>query len=70
MPDFEGFSKFIAKIWFEGDCCAIEGDTIQEALTAFKIVREVEYDPERHGPNGVDAQPGDPWLVSNYEARP
>ena len=45
---------------FGGD---LDSFDIQAKAIAYGLLIETEYDPEKHGPNDVDAEPGDSWLV-------
>lgn len=62
-PDYKGFTHEIIdgnkNRWFNDT----SGDVIQDAAVNYGIVKEVKYDPDIHGPNNVDAEPGDAWFV-------
>ena len=45
---------------FEG--CDLDGGAVQEKAVECGILKEVAYDPERHGEPDVDVEPGDPWF--------
>ncbi len=60
-PDYQGFSKWVMrKMWdsYDIDC----GD-LQDAAVKHGIIKEVPYDPEKHGESEYDQEPGDPWYV-------
>lgn len=39
------------------------GGDLQDLAVEHGLLIEEKYDPEKHGPNDVDAEPGDPWYV-------
>lgn len=51
---------------FEGR--GLDGGDVQEKAVQFGILREVAYDPEKHGPNDCDVEPADPWFVFTFPA--
>jgi hypothetical protein len=61
-PDYKGFAKWAIS---KGSFCglSLDGGNIQGAALKFGIIEEVIYDPDVHGDNDVDVQPGDPWFV-------
>lgn len=59
-PDYKGFSRWcINKFAWSYD---VDGSHIQEKAEEFGIIRQVAYDPDKHGENDMDAEPGDPWY--------
>lgn len=46
--------------------CDIDGADAQDQAVKFGIIRQVEYDPEKHGPSDL-AEPGDRWFVFTDE---
>lgn len=50
----------IQEAWGQMGC---DPGDIQDKAVELGLLREVLYDPEKHGPNDVDAEPGDPWFV-------
>lgn len=60
-PDYKSFAKWaIIGGSFAG--LSLDGGDIQEAAVKFGIIKEVPYDPDFHGDNDCDVQPGDPWF--------
>ncbi len=51
--------------WSGGD---LNGGDIQDIAEQNGLIRKVPYDPDAHGPNDVDAEPGDDWYVLAWEA--
>lgn len=49
------------------DGSLLDGYDVQEKAVEFGILRPEKYDPEKHGSNDCDAQPGDEWFVFTYE---
>jgi hypothetical protein len=58
-PDYKAFARWCIK---EAAGSDVDGCALQERAIKCGIVREVPYDPEKHGENDYDAEPGDPWL--------
>lgn len=52
------FAKAIIRAGWEGS--SVDGDVIQELGVKHGLLAKTTYDPKRHGPNDVDAEPGDP----------
>ena len=42
---------------------------VQDKAVEFGILERVTYDPEKHGPNDIDAEPGDEWYVFSDEMK-
>lgn len=39
------------------------GDVVQDLAVKHGLLIETEYDPDKHGPNDVDAEAGEQWYV-------
>lgn len=59
-PDYKAFAHWCIKkfAW----SCDVDGGDIQDKAVEYGILKEVPYDPERHGESEYDAEPGDPWY--------
>ena len=57
--------KFIRWAIQEGpwNGCSLDGCDIQDKAIELGLLKKVKYDPAIHGPNDVDADPGDDWFV-------
>lgn len=56
------FAKWvIRKGWLEG--CNLDCLDVQDKAIELGLVVLVKYDPDVHGSNDVDAEPGDDWYV-------
>ena len=56
------FAKLVTH--FFGDVSLdLEGCYFQDWATECGLLKEEPYDPEKHGPNESDAEPGDPWYA-------
>ena len=60
MTDLERLRQF-ARWVIEGG--SLDGGDVQDMALRMGLLREEPYDPSKHGPNEVDAGPGDPWYV-------
>lgn len=60
-PDYKAFVKWCL---MEGPWqgCDVDGGSMQDAALKFGIIKQVAYDPEKHGPSNYDEEPGDPWF--------
>lgn len=61
-PDYKAFAFAV----LDADCryCGDwEGVDLQDLAIKYGIFVKVPYDPDVHGPNGSDAEVGEPWLV-------
>lgn len=62
MTDYKGFA-----VWclLEGPWsgCDLDGVSVQEEALRLGIIKKVVYDPDVHGDNNLDVQPGDDWYV-------
>lgn len=68
-PDWEGFGRAIMEAWPEG---GLDGFDLQDIAEKYGVIREVPYDPDKHGTGGLEEwgmEPGNPWFVPNYEER-
>jgi hypothetical protein len=60
-PDYKTFAKWCLKESWDG--CGLDGGEVQDKAVSLGIIKQVPYDPDKHGPNNWDAEPGDPWYV-------
>ncbi len=66
-PDYKSFAKWAIRrgvLEYGG----LDGFDIQEMALKCGLVKETKYDPDMHGDNDFDVQPGDQWLVFVEEA--
>lgn len=62
--DCSGLVKFAKQVLHASwDLADIDGSDIQEWAVRYGLLTPEPYDPEKHGPNDYDAEPGDTWLV-------
>ena len=61
-PDYKGFAKWCLT---EGPWagCDLDGGGVQDAAIKFGIAKQVQYDPEVHGPTDIDPELSDTWFV-------
>ena len=61
-PDYKSFILWALK---EGPWsgCDLDGVSVQEKALSLGIIKRVPYDPDIHGDNSLDVQPGDDWYV-------
>lgn len=43
--------------------CDLDGGAMQDKAEELGLIVKEPYDPEKHGPNDIDAEPGDDWYV-------
>ena len=60
-PDYKEFAIEVISVTLDGG--SWDGGDIQELAEKYGILKSVPYDPETHGPNDVDAEPGGTWFV-------
>jgi len=58
-------AEFVAWAMMEGPWSggSIDGDVLQDKAEELGLIEKTQYDPEKHGPNDCDAEPGDDWYV-------
>ena len=62
--DYAGLVSFAKQVLHASwDLADIDGSDIQEWAARYGLLRPEPYDPEKHGPNDYDAEPGDAWFV-------
>ncbi len=61
-PDYKTFAKWAIR---QGvlEYSGLDGFDIEKMALKCGLVKETEYDPDVHGDNDFDVQPGDRWLV-------
>ncbi len=65
-PNYKAFTFKVLKEALAG--CDWDGGSLQDLAVKHRILKKVKYDPASHGPNDIDAAPGDPWFVFINEA--
>jgi hypothetical protein len=65
-PDWEAFGKAIMRHWPEG---GPDGFELQDVALEHNVIIPVPggYDPEVHGDDPYDAEPGDEYFQRNYQ---
>jgi len=49
--------------------CSLDGGSLQDKAEALGLIVNEPYDTERHGPSGLDPEPGCDWYVLHPEIR-
>jgi hypothetical protein len=55
------FAKEALRSSWEG--FEVDSHVLQDMARRHGLIADEPYDPEAHGENDVDAEPGDPWMV-------
>ncbi len=56
----EFFNRCTESAW---DGCGIDGSDVQEWGMELRLLTKTQYDPEKHGPNSYDVEPGEDWYI-------
>lgn len=56
----EFFNRCTESAW---DGCNIDGSDVQEWGVDLGLLTKTQYDPEKHGPNSYDVEPGEDWYI-------
>ena len=65
MTKIADFAEFIIRGSWDGK--DVDGGEIQDLAVEHGLLIETKYDPEKHGPNNYDLEPGDPYLIFTDE---
>ena len=62
----EALLAWILEQWHCGWAMDVDGQDLQDKAIALGLLREVPYDPARHGEEGLvlGVEPGDEWIES------